>query len=63
MRCKACKTILNDYEVRRKDSEEQYIDLCSPCYRHSQNVITENNDVDVDSIIRYNDNDNLEDIL
>lgn len=32
MRCAACNVELNDYEATRKDSNDQYIDLCNHCY-------------------------------
>ena len=63
MRCKACNTILNDYELMRKDSEDRHVDLCSTCYRYSQNYVTEDTIVNVDSVLRYKDTDNYEDIL
>lgn len=34
MRCLACNTALNDYESTRKDSNDYFVDLCNPCYRH-----------------------------
>lgn len=32
MRCVACNVELNDYEATRKDSNDQYIDLCNHCF-------------------------------
>jgi hypothetical protein len=55
MRCKACDTILNDYELTRKDSEGRHYDLCGTCYKFVRDIETENNNVDVDSVLRYND--------
>ena len=34
MRCRACNTVLNDYESTRKDSEDGFVDLCNHCYSH-----------------------------
>jgi len=50
MRCKACDSILNDYESTRKDSENNYIDLCGTCYRITGRTLSELNDVTVDAI-------------
>jgi hypothetical protein len=36
MRCKACDTLLNDYESARKyPGTKDFIDLCGPCYTES----------------------------
>jgi hypothetical protein len=36
MRCKACDTLLNDYESARKyPGTKEFIDLCGPCYTES----------------------------
>ena len=32
MRCKACNTLLEDFEAVKKDNRGEYIDLCSTCY-------------------------------
>jgi|SaaInl6LU_22_DNA_1037377.scaffolds.fasta_scaffold82097_1 hypothetical protein len=54
MRCKACDTILNDYECRRKNPEGIHYDLCSGCYRYVRDAQTEDEQsVDVDSVMRY----------
>ena len=34
MRCRACNTVLNDYESTRKDSNDGFVDLCNHCYSH-----------------------------
>lgn len=34
MRCRACNTVLNDYESTRKDSADGFVDLCNHCYSH-----------------------------
>lgn len=31
MRCKACNVELNDFESTRKDSNDEYIDMCMEC--------------------------------
>ena len=37
MRCKACNTILSDVELTRKDRDTgEHLDLCTPCYIHSE---------------------------
>lgn len=36
MRCVACNKTLKEYEAVRKDEEDNYIDLCGSCYRHSR---------------------------
>ena len=39
MRCKACNTLLNDAELRRKDKEtNDYVDLCGACYYASEDA-------------------------
>ena len=39
-RCKACDTILNEHELKRKDPEtDQYLDLCNECLDESNRAI------------------------
>lgn len=33
MRCLACNTELNDFEATRKDSNDQFIDMCNSCFK------------------------------
>ena len=35
MKCIACNITLNDYEATRKDTHEQFIDLCNHCFAES----------------------------
>ena len=65
MRCKACNDILNDYEVRRKDTQGAFVDLCGGCYRVSSRVVAEatTDSVEVDSVMTHGDQDNTQDIL
>lgn len=64
MRCKACNSILNDYESKRKDNDGIYVDLCGGCYRVSSRVVAEAvSDVDVDAIMSSDDHGNNENIL
>ena len=36
-RCKACNTLLNDYDLRRKDKNTgEHLDLCGLCFSESQ---------------------------
>lgn len=64
MRCKACNSILNDYESKRKDNDGIFVDLCGPCYRVSSRVVAEAvSDVDVDAIMSSDDHGNNENIL
>ena len=40
MRCKACNTLLMDYESRRKDPRtKEYLDMCNECFQHRQAAI------------------------
>jgi len=40
MRCKACDTILNDWELTRQDkSTGEYLDLCSECLSASNEAL------------------------
>lgn len=32
MHCRACDTMLNDFETTRKDTRGEYLDLCSCCF-------------------------------
>ena len=41
-RCKACDTILNEHELKRKDPEtDEYTDLCYECLDESNRAIYE----------------------
>lgn len=36
-RCKSCDTIMNDYDLRRRDKASgEFIDLCGYCYGESE---------------------------
>ena len=39
MRCKACNTLLEDFEALKKDNRGEYIDLCYAC--HTVSLATE----------------------
>lgn len=40
MRCKACDTILEDRELKRKDKQTgEYLDLCDVCFSISEEAI------------------------
>lgn len=40
MRCKACDTLLSDYEASRKSLiTNEYLDLCNHCYSFIQNEV------------------------
>ena len=42
-RCKACDTILNEYEMRKRDRvTDEHLDLCSVCNSASDEAIEEN---------------------
>lgn len=64
MRCKACNDILSDYEMRRKDSQGVFIDLCGGCYRVSARALSETSReaVEVDSIVSHGHDDTEEQI-
>jgi len=35
MRCKACNSLLNEFEATRKGKESgEFVDLCNTCYTH-----------------------------
>lgn len=37
MRCKACDTLLNDFECKRKDRlSGEYVDMCNTCYAYAE---------------------------
>ena len=65
MRCKACNDILSDYEVRRKDTQGNFVDLCGGCYRVSSRVVAEatTEPTGVDAVMTHGDQDNTNDIL
>ena len=65
MRCKACNDILSDYEMRRKDTQGGFVDLCGGCYRVSSRVVAEatTDAVEVDSVMTHGDQDSTQDIL
>ena len=65
MRCKACNDILSDYEMRRKDTQGGFVDLCGGCYRVSSRVVAEaiTDAVDVDSVMTHGNQDDTQDIL
>ena len=42
-RCKACDTIMNEWELKRIDMMTGlHLDLCNVCKSHSNDAITEN---------------------
>ena len=55
-RCKACDTILNEYEMRKRDRvTDEHLDLCSVCNSASDEAIEENWSIAEDNgIIRSN---------
>ena len=54
MKCKACDTVLSDYESTRKNADGHFYDLCSGCFRYARDMVTENEKtVDIDSKLRY----------
>jgi hypothetical protein len=57
MRCKACNDILSDYEMRRKDSQGVFIDLCARALSE-----TSRDAVEVDSIVSHGHDDTQEQI-
>lgn len=52
MRCKACNVILEDSELTKKDSNNDFIDLCSYCLYASGAV-----EVDLDNTVEYYQNE------
>ena len=38
MRCKGCNSELSDNDMRRKDLDGSFMDLCGVCYRTSELV-------------------------
>lgn len=55
MRCRACDTLMTDFEIKRKDSVGNYYDLCSRCFSVSSKLISDIN-ATVDTLIELNDN-------
>ena len=55
-RCKACDTILNEYEMRKRDRvTDEHLDLCGTCHTASDEAIEENWSLAEDNgIIRSN---------
>ena len=41
MRCKACDTLLSDWESIKKDPQGRYLDLCSSCEGPSHKAVLE----------------------
>lgn len=41
MRCKACDTLLNDNETKKKDTMGRYLDLCGSCFQVSLQTVVE----------------------
>lgn len=42
MRCKACNTVLNDIELKRRDRETgEFVDLCHECFTASEQALFE----------------------
>jgi hypothetical protein len=52
MRCRACDTLLTDFESTRKNAETlEFIDMCNRCFSH----------VEIDTIDRADLRDDIED--
>jgi len=47
MRCLACNIELTDYEATRKDSNDQYIDLCNTCFKAAEYEFDTNDRLDL----------------
>ena len=57
MRCRACDTMLSDYEVTRKDKlTGEYTDLCSNCFGHSIKAMSDF-ETTVDSVVDFGNED------
>ena len=41
MRCKSCNENMYDLDLKRKEADGTFVDLCTPCYHGSQAVLTE----------------------
>ncbi len=61
MKCKACDVELNDFEATRKDSNEEFIDMCGECLKASVDDRYEDESIFVDwAEIVYIPNDTSE---
>lgn len=59
MRCRACDTILTDFEMTRKDSQGTYYDMCSDCLSVARKAVSDNTAV-VDTVVDRDYNEYLE---
>ena len=41
MRCRACNVLLEDVELKRKDSTGEFLDLCNTCYGESNRALAD----------------------
>ena len=60
MRCKACDTIMTDYELTRVAPNGQYYDMCSDCVKVSKKAVSDIDatvDIRVDREYEYLDDD------
>lgn len=48
MRCKACNTIMDEFELTKKDANGEFIDLCTVCL-----TATANAGIDTDTMEYY----------
>lgn len=60
MRCVACNIELNDYEATRKDSNNQYLDLCNTCFKASEYEFDTSDRLDLIEEADYDLKDDLE---
>lgn len=50
MRCRACDTILTDFELTKVDSQGVHYDMCSDCLRVSRKAVSDI-DASVDTLV------------
>jgi len=41
MRCRACNVLLEEVELKRKDSTGEFLDLCNTCYGESTRALAD----------------------
>lgn len=67
MRCKACDTLLNNYESTRKTTDGDYLDLCTLCYNYIRGVVSVDSRADLESeadhVSRNTDLTDIEDLI
>lgn len=61
MRCLACNIELNDFEATRKDTNDQFIDLCNQCFKASEYEFDTVDRLDLldEADISYHDENNI----